>query len=116
LLSQIVERVSGKSMRAFAEENIFRPLGMTSTHYRDDHSIPLPGGATSYSPTPSGFNINLSKWEQTGDGAVYTTVEDLLRWDNNFYDPKVGGPRLLEELHRTGKLDDGNHAHLPRLD
>ena len=107
LLSQIVERVSRKSMRAFAEENIFRPLGMTSTHYRDDHSIPLPGGATSYSPTPSGFNINLSKWEQTGDGAVNTTVEDLLRWDNNFYDPKVGGPRLLEELHRTGKLDDG---------
>jgi len=107
LLSQIVERVSGKSMRAFAEENIFRPLGMTSTHYRDDPSTPLPGGATSYSPTSSGFNINLSKWEQTGDGAVNTTVEDLLRWDNNFYDPKVGGPRLLEELHRTGKLDDG---------
>jgi hypothetical protein len=96
------------SMRAFANEHIFVPLGMTSTHVRDDHSNPLPGGATSYSPTPSGFRINSSKWEQTGDGAVYTTVEDLLRWDNNFYDPKVGGPRLLEELQRTGKLDNGS--------
>jgi hypothetical protein len=65
---------------------------MTSTHIRDDHSLPLPGGATSYSPTQGGYEINLSKWEQTGDGAVYTTVEDLLKWDNNFYDPKVGGP------------------------
>ena len=106
LLSQIVERVSGKSMQAFAHEQIFRPLGMTTTHYRDDHSKPLPGGATSYSPAPAGFSINSSKWEQTGDGAVYTTVEDLLKWDNNFYDPKVGGPKLLEELHRTGKLNN----------
>src|SRR4029078_1395590 len=81
LLSQIVERVSGKSMRAFAEENIFRPLGMTSTHIRDDHSKPLAGVATGYSQGgPSGFNVNMSSWEQTGDGAVHTTVEDLLRW------------------------------------
>ncbi len=108
LLSQIVERVSKKSMRAFANENIFATLGMTTTHVRDDHTNPLPGGATSYSPTPAGFTNNLSKWEQTGDGAVYTTVEDLLRWDNNFYDPKVGGRQLLEELHRTGTLTNGS--------
>lgn len=106
LLAQIVERASGKSMRVFAEENIFRPLGMTSTQYRDDYSQPLPGGAMAYAPSPSGFALEMSKWEQTGDGAVNTTVEDLLRWDNNFYDPKVGGPRLLEELHRTGKLEN----------
>jgi hypothetical protein len=102
-----VERVSGKSMRAFAEENIFLPLGMTSTRFRDDYSTPLAGAATGYSPNAAGFEMNASKWEQTGDGAVHTTVEDLLRWDNNFYDPKVGGPRLLEELHRTGTLANG---------
>lgn len=107
LLSQIVERVSKKSMRAFANEQIFAPLGMTSTHVRDDHTNPLPGGATSYSPAQAGFVPNLSKWEQTGDGAVYSTVEDLIKWDNNFYDPKVGGRRMLEELHRTGTLNNG---------
>jgi CubicO group peptidase (beta-lactamase class C family) len=108
LLSQIVERASGKSMRAFADEHIFRPLGMSSTHFRDDHSTPLAGAASAYAPRPGGWSIDMSKWEQTGDGAVYTTVEDLLRWDNNFYDPKVGGPKLLEELHRTGTLANGN--------
>ncbi|HYC53122.1 MAG TPA: serine hydrolase domain-containing protein [Gemmatimonadaceae bacterium] len=107
LLSQIVERASGKSLRAFADEQIFRPLGMTSTHFRDDHSIPLPGLALAYAPGPSGWDVDMSKWEQTGDGAIFTTVEDLLRWDNNFYDPKVGGAKLLEELHRTGTLTSG---------
>ena len=109
LLSQIVERASGKSMRAYADENLFRPLGMTSTHYRTDHSVPLPGLAMAYSPGPGGvWRVDMSKWEQAGDGAVFTTVEDLLRWDNNFYAPKVGGQRLLEELHRTGKLENGS--------
>ena len=65
---------SGKSLPAFADEQIFRPLGMTSTHFRDDHSTPLPGAAMAYSPTQSGWNVDMSKWEQTGDGAVYTTV------------------------------------------
>ena len=108
LLSQIVERASGKSMRAFADEHIFRPLGMASTHIRDDHSTPLAGAATGYAPSAAGYDVSMSKWEQTGDGAVYTTVEDLLRWDKNFYDPKVGGAKLLEELHRTGKRNDGS--------
>ncbi len=109
LLSQIVERVSGTPMRVFAETNLFRPLGMTSTQVRDDHSTPLAGAAIGYSSSQSGgFSINASKWEQTGDGAVFTTVEDLLRWDSNFYDPKVGGPRLLEELQRTGTLANGS--------
>lgn len=108
LLGQIVERASGKSLRAFADEQIFRPLGMTSTHFRDDHSTPLAGAAMAYSPTQSGWNVDMSKWEQTGDGAVYTTVQDLLLWDNNFHEPKVGGAALLEELHRTGTLTDGS--------
>jgi hypothetical protein len=61
-----------------------------------------------YSPTQSGWNVDMSQWEQTGDGAVYTTVQDLRLWDNNFYEPKVGGAALLEELHRTGTLADGS--------
>jgi hypothetical protein len=49
----------------------------------------------------------MSDWEQTGDGAVLTTVEDLFRWDQNFYDPKVGGAELLEAMHQTGSLNSG---------
>jgi hypothetical protein len=49
----------------------------------------------------------MSQWEQTGDGAVQTSVLDLAKWDANFDDPKVGGRALLDGLHQRGKLADG---------
>ena len=108
LLSVIVKRASGKSLREFAAENIFGALGMTSTHFHDNHAELVPRRATGYAPRREGdFRIHMSGFEQTGDGAVYTTVEDLLLWDRNFYEPKVGGPKLLEQLHTTGVLNNG---------
>ena len=108
LLSVIVKRASGKSLREFAVENIFGPLGMTSTHFHDNHAEIVPQRATGYAPRrEGGFRIDMSGFEQTGDGAVYTTIEDLLLWDHNFYEPKVGGQKLLEQLHTTGVLNNG---------
>ncbi len=108
LLSQIVERVSGKRMREFAQERIFGPLGMTNTRILDDHTKVIPHRAASYAPGPEGsFAVQMSNWEQTGDGAVQTTVEDLAKWDQNFYDPKVGGAGLVEQLQTRGTLNDG---------
>lgn len=108
LLSQIVEKVSGKTMREFAQERIFGPLGMTNTQILDDHTKVIPHRAASYAPGPDGsFAVQMSNWEQTGDGAVQTTVEDLAKWDQNFYDPKVGGAGLVEQLQTRGTLNDG---------
>ena len=108
LLSVIVKRASGKSLRAFAEEHIFRPLEMRDTHFHDDHTMPVPRRATGYAPGPEGtFRIDMSGFEQTGDGAVYTTIEDLAKWDRNFYEPKVGGKALVDALLRNGVLTDG---------
>ncbi len=108
LLSVIVKRASGKSLRDFAEERIFGPLGMTHTQFNDSHTLIIPNRATGYSrPKDGGFGIDMSDWEQTGDGAVLTTVEDLARWDQNFYDAKVGGATLIEALHAVGVLDNG---------
>jgi len=107
LLSIIVKRVSGKTLAQFAAENIFRPLGMEHTHYHDNHTVIVPMRATGYSPSDGGFKIEMSNFEQTGDGAVYTTVEDLLLWDRNFYDPKVGGRRMYDEMLTQGILTSG---------
>ena len=108
LLSLVVKKASGKTLREFAQERIFTPLGMTSTQILDDHTRVIPGRAASYIPNPDGgFSLNVANWEQTGDGAVQTTVEDLAKWDRNFYDPKVGGPALVEQLQVTGVLNDG---------
>ncbi|HEV8253877.1 MAG TPA: serine hydrolase domain-containing protein [Vicinamibacteria bacterium] len=108
LLSIVVKRASGRSLRDFAAERIFAPLGMRETHFHDDHAMVVPNRATGYERGEgASFKIDMSNFEQTGDGGVYTTVEDLLRWDGNFYEPVVGGPRLLEGLLRPGTLRDG---------
>lgn len=108
LASVIVERVSGKSLREFAEARIFEPLGMRHTQYRDDYRLVIPNRASAYAPRPDGgYAIDMSNWQQVGDGAVFTTVEDLLRWDRNFYEPRVGGQRLSEDLLTAGVLNDG---------
>jgi hypothetical protein len=49
----------------------------------------------------------MSNFEQTGDGAVYTTLEELLLWDNNWYAGTVGGAALLQAQQVTGRLTNG---------
>lgn len=108
LLSQIVERASGKSLRRYADEKIFKPLGMTGTHFHDDPTEIVKRRAIGYAPSKNGgYVISMSNYHVTGDGALYTTVEDLAKWDTNFYDPKVGGQALLDAQHRVGKLTSG---------
>lgn len=109
LLSIVVKRVSGKTLREFAAENIFNPLGMTHTQYRDDHTALIANRAMAYDPKEiqDGYKLDVSYFEQTGDGAVHTSVEDLLKWDENFYSGQVGGRDFLAELEEPGKLNDG---------
>jgi CubicO group peptidase (beta-lactamase class C family) len=109
LLSEIVKRASGRSLPAFAEERIFRPLGMPVTHFHDDHTLIVPGRATAYAPRAGGgFRIDMSGFEQVGDGAVLTNIEELQRWDRNFYDGTVGGAEVLRWLQTPSKLSDGS--------
>jgi hypothetical protein len=109
LLSIIVKRVSGKTLREFAAENIFIPLGMTHTQFRDDHTALIANRAMAYDPKElkDGYALNVSYFEQTGDGAVHTSVEDLLKWDENFYSGQVGGKDFLAEIEEPGKLNSG---------
>jgi CubicO group peptidase (beta-lactamase class C family) len=107
LLSVIVKRVSGKTLREFAAENIFSPLGMTHTQYRDDHTSVVPGRAMAYDPKEhgDGYVLDVSYFEQTGDGAVHTSVEDMQKWDENFFSAQIGGKEFLAEIQEQGKLN-----------
>jgi CubicO group peptidase (beta-lactamase class C family) len=109
LLSVIVKRVSGKTLREFAAENIFKPLEMSHTEYRDDHTSLIANRAMAYDAKEKGggYSLDVSYFEQTGDGAVHTSVEDLLGWDENFYSGRIGGKVLLSEIQERGKLNSG---------
>jgi len=108
LMSVIVKRASGKSLREFAEENIFKPLGMKNTHFHDDHTVIVKNRAAGYSPREDGgYRVNMTTLDMVGDGGVFTTVEDLLLWDQNFYHNKLGGRDLVNQLLTPGTLNSG---------
>jgi CubicO group peptidase (beta-lactamase class C family) len=108
LLAQIVKRVSGQSLREFAEANIFKPLGMTHTFFRDDHLVIVKNQAYAYNPGPGGaFKLSVPNYDTVGASSLLTTVEDLARWDQNFYDYRVGGKALIEQMQVPGVLNSG---------
>jgi CubicO group peptidase (beta-lactamase class C family) len=109
LLSIVVKRVSGKALRDFAAENIFSPLRMTHTQFRDRHTELVANRAMAYDPKEKsgGYTLDVSYFEQTGDGAVHTSVEDLQKWDENFYSGEIGGKSFLAEMQEQGQLNNG---------
>lgn len=113
LLSQVVERVTGKTLHEWAEENLFRPLGMTSTHFHDDHTHVVKNRADGHLPAEGGgYRLSMTILDMVGDGGVFTTVEDLLLWDRNFYGNRLGkgGPALIQTVETVGRLNDGSET------
>ena len=91
LLAEIITRVSGMKASAFAQENIFEPLGMTQTRFYDDPNAIIRNQAFGYSPNrDGGYRLDILRSDVIGDLGVITTVEDFLHWDNNFYENKLG--------------------------
>jgi CubicO group peptidase (beta-lactamase class C family) len=109
LLALIVKRVSGMSLREFTTKNIFEPLGMTHTHFRDDHEEIVKHDALGYEQDGKDkpFRMNLTNFDTTGATSLHTTVEDLQLWDENFYQPRVGGPQFIQQMLERGKLNSG---------
>jgi len=108
LLALVVERVSGQSFRQFTEERIFAPLGMRHTHFHDDHSQIVKGRAYGYLPKPDGgFRISIPNFDTIGASSLFTTVEDLALWSNNYANPRVGGPAVIAKMLQPGVLNDG---------
>ena len=100
LLATVVERVSGQALPAFAEANIFKPLGMMHTHFHDDAARIVPNRATGYSRAANGFRVAVRTYTDVlvGNAGLFTTVGDLLQWEQNLADVRVGNPALVTEM------------------
>src|SRR5262245_20385501 len=107
LLSIVVRRAAGMPLREFAAERIFAPLGMTHTEFRDDHTTLIPQRAVGYQPVGSTYRLSQPEFDVVGDGGIYSTVEDLVKWDANFETGWVGGADGIALLQSPGKLNDG---------
>jgi len=109
LLAQIVKRVSGQSFREFTLRRIFEPLGMTNTHFRDDHAEIVKHIAYGYEEGKGRnvYRLSVTNFDTVGATSLLTTVEDLAHWDENFYHPRVGGPAMVAQQLQRGKLTSG---------
>jgi CubicO group peptidase (beta-lactamase class C family) len=109
VLGQIVKRTSGVTLREFTTKNIFEPLGMKNTHFRDDHTEIIKNNALGYEPAKDGesFRQGNTQFDTVGATSLHTTVEDLALWDENFYKPRVGGPNFAAQMLERGKLNNG---------
>jgi CubicO group peptidase (beta-lactamase class C family) len=108
LMAIIVERISGKSFREFTHEHIFEPLGMTQTHFHDDHSMIVKKRAMAYFADDKGaFKICIPTFDTVGATSLFTTVLDLAKWEHNYYHHKVGGDTIAEKMLIPGKLNNG---------
>lgn len=115
LAALIVKRVTGKSLSELAKERLFQPLGMARSHFRDDHTAVVPGRATAYSPAgKEGYRLDMSNWNQLGDGQVQTSVTELVKWEENFFTARVGGRALIDALQERGTLDTGDSTRYGR--
>jgi len=99
LLAHAVGVVSGQTMREFAEEHIFKLLGMRNTHFHDNHHELVKNRADGYSKIDGEWQKLNTNFEVMGDGGVFSTIEDLVIWYNNFADNRLpGGDELLKIL------------------
>ncbi|HSW31070.1 MAG TPA: serine hydrolase domain-containing protein [Longimicrobiales bacterium] len=111
LLAVVVERVSGKTLREFAHERIFAPLGMDATHFHDDHEMIVRNRAWAYAPDPEGlFGLkgSIPDFDVVGATSLFTTAHDLAAWDRNFITGRVGGPGALERMQQRFVLSSGD--------
>ncbi len=113
LLGYLIEQVSGQSAGDFLQERIFDPLEMKhSAVYRAEETFPLPHRVFGfqYSWKESVANID-NDWHFLngvfGDGAVYASAYDLLKWDRGLYSEKLVSQDTLDLAYQLGTLNDG---------
>jgi CubicO group peptidase (beta-lactamase class C family) len=124
LLACVIEKVTGQTFAAFAQKQVFTPLGMRHTFFRTDRNAAIPPHANGYArfrnddeKDASGpqfvYRLQNELVEIGGPGQAWSTVNDLVLWERNFYDNRLGGKdsRLIEKMSEPGKLNNGTPTH-----
>lgn len=115
LLGQIVEKVTGLPLAEFARQEIFIPLNMLNTQFHHNNATIIKQRASGYSRTRSGgYRHIYSTPEYTGNAGVYTTVKDLIKWNQAFYDRKLLKDDFWNLMMSPGTLNNGEkipYAH-----
>jgi CubicO group peptidase (beta-lactamase class C family) len=107
LLGIVVKRVTGVSLRHYADSVFFQPLGMTSTHFHSDHREIVLNRTSAYVREDGQWKINIPVFDNYGATSLFTTVGDLAKWDENFYTARVGGQAFIDAMQKPGMFNNG---------
>ena len=112
MLAMIIEKVTGTSLKKYASENIFKPLGMHNTLFYDDNTNIIKNRVFSYKKEERGFDNLIMRFDLVGSGGIYSNIEDLYLWDQNFYHNKLGngGQTIIQKMHEEGLLYNGKSS------
>jgi CubicO group peptidase (beta-lactamase class C family) len=110
LLAEMVKRVTGQSFRAWTDVTLFKPLGMTSSVFRDDHQLVVPRRALGYTraSAPGGWRAVTNNLTALGSSSLMSSADDMARWLINFDSARVGGAGPMALMRTRGVLNDGS--------
>lgn len=108
LLAIIVSRVSGMPFATFSRERLFKPLGLTSTQWRDDFRRVVKGRAQAYSQENGQWELEMPFEDVHGNGGLLTTVSDLLTWTAMLEHPTPQWKAMVDSMHVRGRLTNGD--------
>jgi CubicO group peptidase (beta-lactamase class C family) len=109
MLGPIVEAASGMPFSQFVQQRIFAPLGMDGSRVHD-HRLPvIPNRARGYEPAESGFVLNNDDPLNAivGSGSIFSTLNDLFRWDQALYTEELVSAATLELAFTSGVNNNG---------
>ena len=114
VLASIVEKISKQHFRDFLKENIFEPLGMSRTtlyNYQEGNDPNMPNRVFGYRKTESEKGYELNDYhvvnDVRGDGGIYSTLNDLYKWNMALVTYKVLPKEYLDEAWYWGTLNNG---------
>ncbi len=120
MLSWIIERITGQRLAEFMVERIFEPLGMRHTALQDLRDAPMTGGARAYDGgtrddlRPTEWDAFARSGSGEGGGAIWSTLDDLIFWEQNFSHNIIGSPGLLDRLPWTPQIPGGDQSFYGR--
>ena len=113
LLALMVEKYSGLSFDAYLQRNIFRPLGMRNTLAYLKGINEVPHRAYGYTQKENQWSLKdqSSTSAVLGDGGIYSSVEDLYKWDQSLYTDKILPAAVKQEAFSYHRLNNGDTVH-----
>ena len=110
LAALIVERTSGQPFHHYMRENVFDPIGMTRTMVRPSPNHMVPEKSEGYTAGDEGYLELGDLGGAVGAGSIYSTVEDLQKWVENYANPTVGTREMIDEMMTSYVLTDGEET------